>query len=132
MHWKHALLLPLLAVAGYVLAEPFEPVCPPCQPIGETEDGVFIARTRKTPAPLPQSHWFLTAFTQDDYGKLSHIDVLYQADCTKRQAKPIEMHLFDNSDQELPKDKAYAPAIDKLHYSPKVQAIVVDFICPSN
>ncbi len=131
MFRKIALLLPSLAVAGAVMAAPFESVCPPCQPIGETDDGVFIARSRKNPSALPDSDWFMTAFTNGNYGNLSHIDTLYQADCLNRKVSAVEMHLFDDGDNELAETHEYAPAIEKIRHSPHVHAIILRMECPA-
>ena len=128
---KLTFLLLSLTAAGAVMATPFEAVCPPCQLIGETDDGVFVVRSRKTPSSLPDSNWFLTAFTDDSYGRLSHIETLYQADCAKRKVTAVELHLFDESDNELADKGEYTVAVEKIRHSPKVHAIILRWLCPS-
>lgn len=128
---KLSFLLLSLTAAGAVMAAPFEAVCPPCQPIGETDDGIFIARSRKTPSNLPDSNWFLTAFTSSSYGRLSHIDTLYQADCARHKVTAVELHLFDEADNELTDKGEYTPAVDRIRHSPKVHAIILRWLCPS-
>ncbi len=113
------------------MASPFKHVCPPCQPIGETDDGTIIFRSRKTPSVLPYSGWFVIAFSEESHGKLANIDTLYRVNCASRKVTALELHLLDEQDNELSEDSKNMPAIDKVRHSDQIHAIVLRWMCPA-
>lgn len=123
-------LLLLLSVAGLVFASPREPLCPPCQPIGETDDGIMVFRSRRIPSDQPKSAWYAIGFPNRIDGTVSHIDVLYQIDCAAYKTDVLEMHIYDDNDRELPKDR-HATTAARIRNTGQIHDIILKERCPT-